>query len=135
MNNSNVVELALEMVSEMVGSPKGWNRHEWADAISRAIGLIGEEDSAFRLGEVLRADFGLDLPHQVVIASYRRLIALGVNDVHTRLCFGRYLLLQGPEFDAEASAILEDVQPAAEQAGLWDSDLIGHHPTFYAGPS
>ena len=68
------------------------------------------------------------------MAVYRRLFALGVDDVHTKLCFAGYALLNGPDWDDEANAILQEIEPAARQAGLWKTRHLGHHPVFFVDP-
>lgn len=104
-------------------------------AVERLLELVAAETSPFRLGEVLRCDVGLDLPVPVIKATYERLFELGVNDVHTRSCYAGYLLLHGPDWDDQANEILAEVEPAARAAGLWRSNVLGHHPVFYAGPA
>jgi hypothetical protein len=83
------------------------------------------------LGEVLRLDEGLELPVPVVVAAYRRLLVLGAGDVRTKLCFARYLLLHGPQWDDEATALQAEVEGAARSAGLWNAPHLGHHPVFF----
>ncbi|WP_148085736.1 hypothetical protein [Amycolatopsis thermoflava] len=92
------------------------------------------EDSVLRLGDVLRCDVGLSLPVVVIKATYDRLFELGVADVRTRLCYARYLLLHGPEWDREAGDILRQVEEPARLAGIWDPAFLGHHPVFYQSP-
>lgn len=110
-----------------------WSPQQWTERRSRIVELIGTESSALRLGDVLRCDVGLDLPVEVVLAAYRRLFALGASDVYTKLCYARYLLLHGPDWDDEAQEILDSVEGVARAAGLWDAPILGHHPVFYGG--
>ncbi len=74
------------------------------------------------------------MPFDVVRSCYLRLFGLGISDVHTRLCYARYLLLRGPTWDGEAQGILGEIEEVARAAGLWDSPFLGHHPVFFAGP-
>jgi hypothetical protein len=110
-----------------------WSPPQWAEHRARVLELIGLESSPLRLGDVLRSDVGLDMPSEIVRATYRRLFALGASDAHTKLCYARYLLLQGPDWDDEAQEILDSIEQVARAAGLWDSPVLGHHPVFYAG--
>lgn len=104
---------------------------DWDAAVAQTISLCRDADSPRLLGEVLRLDEGLELPREVVVAVYRRLLALGVADARTRLCFARYMLLMGPDWDEEANAILADVEESARAAGPWDAPHLGHHPVFF----
>lgn len=110
-----------------------WSSGEWEANVESLLRLIRKEESALRLGDVLRFDLGLEMPISVVRATYARLFELGADDVHTKLCYARYLLLHGPDWDTEAEALLREVEPTARAAGLWDSPTLGHHPVFFRG--
>lgn len=128
----------LDVLSGLVGQVRGlsdpWPASEWERVVGQARELA-ETESSFRvLGEALRLDEGLELPVEVVVAVYRRLVALGASDARTTVCFARYLLLHGPEWDDEANSLLRDVEVTARAAGVWDSPHLGHHPIFFADP-
>ena len=118
---SNLVELVVDLRS-----------HPTESGVERAIGLIAKERSLSVLGDVLRLDQGLEIPVEVVVSTYRRLLELGAADVRVVVCFARYLLLHGPEWDDEANAMLAQVEPVARAAGVWDGRHLGHHPVFFA---
>ena len=99
--------------------------------VARLIELVAVEESLLVLGDVLRADVSLDLPFRAICAVYRRLFALGVDDVRTRLCYARYVLLHSVA-DDEADRIIAEVEAPARAAGLWDGHHLGHHPVFFA---
>ena len=133
----SIIEIAASMEHQLSGgvdSVDAWGDDEWAEQLGRFLVLVEAEESPYRLGQVLRYDAGLDLPVDVVKATYERLFELGASDVHTRLCYARYLLMHGPEWDDLANGILADVREAADAAGLWQNSLFGHHPVFYTGP-
>ena len=135
MGKASVVSLAGEIESRVSGkTPEDWASTDWEVQVSQLLTLIAVEDSAFRLGEILRLDAALDMPFDVVRACYLRLFGLGVSDVHTRLCYARYLLLHGPTWDGEAQDILGEIEEVARAPGLWDAPFLGHHPVFLAGP-
>lgn len=113
------------------GAELRWDERQWLDVCARFVELASEEASPFLLGEVLRLDHDLALPVSVVKATYERLISLGAVDVHTRLAYARYLSLHGPDWDSEASSILQEIESTARAAGLWDNCQFGHHPVFY----
>lgn len=92
----------------------------WDEQLSQLVSLIAVEDSAFRLGDILRLDAALDMPFDVVRSCYLRLFGLGISDVHTRLCYARYLLLRGPTWDGEAQGIL-----GRNRGGCAGSRLVG----------
>lgn len=106
-----------------------WTEPEWNDAVASFGEVIQSVDSPRELGEVLRLDSMLELPFDVVVATYRRLFALGANDVLTKLCYARYLLLYDYEQDA-ASQILSEIEEAARAAGLWEGSLFAQHPVL-----
>lgn len=95
---------------------------------------IQSESSALRLGEVLWMDEHLEISTDIIRAVYLRLFELGVDDVRTKLCYARYLLLNGPEWDNEANKIIESVKDLSRMVGIWDSPIHGHHPSFLSGP-
>jgi hypothetical protein len=129
----DVIELAKQMVDQVAGEPdEAWQAADWERATAEFRELVAAEESTFRLGEVLRRDVGMDLPVEAVKLTYERLFALGVRDARTRLCYARYLLLHGPDWDELANGIVAEVEDAARAAGLWDSPHLGHHPVFYA---
>lgn len=133
----SIVHLAASMehqVSDRAEGPDAWSEAMWAEQVERFLVLVKVEESPHRVGKVLLHDAGLDLPVAVVRATYERLFELGASDVHTRLCYARYLLLHGPAWDELANGILAEIRPAAEADGLWQNSLFGHHPVFYAGP-
>ena len=135
MDKPSLVSLAGEIESRVSGkTPDDWDSTAWDEQLSQLLSLIAVEGSAFRLGDILRLDAALDMPVDVVRSCYLRLFGLGVSDVHTRLCYARYLLLHGPTWDGEAQDILGGIEEAARAAGLWDSPFLGHHPVFFAGP-
>jgi len=101
--------------------------------VARAIELVARENSFRILGEVLQFDETLELPVDLVIAVYRRILELGGNDALTKLCFAGYLLLHGPQWDDEAIAMKTDVEDVARAAGLLDAPHLGHHPVFFRG--
>jgi hypothetical protein len=134
----NVVGIAREMVRQSVGAEgiEPWNAADWAAVREAFRGAVATERSAFRLGEVLRADLGLDLPVDVIRACYERLFQLGADDARTRLCYARYLQLYGQRWDEVLiDRILDEVEGPARAAGLWSAPILGHHPVFYTGPS
>ena len=106
---------------------------EWERSVRAARSLCESESSVRTLGEVLRADEALEVPVPIIIAVYRRLFDLRVCDVRTRVCFARYLLLHGPEWDDEAASVLSEVEETARAARLWDEPHLGHHPVFFSG--
>ena len=110
----------------------GWSEQQHVEADAKFLAAVGTEDSPYRLGQVLAEDVHLDLPFTWVKATYERLFAIGVDDVRTRLCYARYLLLHGPTWDEVAQSILAQVEPAARGAGLWEAPQLGHHPVFFA---
>lgn len=129
---SELVELLSGLISQVRGSSDPWPASEWDRVVSRATD-VAERELSFRvLGEALRLDEGLELPVDVVVAVYRRLMALGAKDARTVVCFARYMLLHGPEWDAEATSLLANVEDSARACGLWDSPHLGHHPVFFA---
>lgn len=128
---SDLLDVLSGLVGQVRGSSDPWPPGEWELAVSQARELAATESSFRVLGEVLRLDEGLELPVEVVLAVYRRLMALGASDARTRVCFARYLLLHGPEWDDEADLLLREVEVAARSAGLWDSPHLGHHPVFF----
>lgn len=136
MKARDIREVARLMASQFTDAPqpRTWGDADWEVAIAEFMALVVAESSALRLGDVLRYDAGLDLPVSIVKATYERLFRLGVDDIRTRLCYARYLLLHGPEWDSEARGILAEIEQKARVAGLWESNLLGHHPVFYAGP-
>jgi len=101
------------------------------DIIEQSIGRIKGLTSVRALGEGLRLDEGLELPVGIVIATYRRLIELGVQDARIIICFARYLLLHGPAWDDEANALLAQTEEVARAAGIWDAPHLGHHPVLF----
>ena len=120
-------ESALLVLSERLAHRKS-GFEQWIDP---ALAAVATTDSAWALGESLRFDRNLQLPSKIVIAIYRRLFELGVDDVQTKVCFARYLLLHGPQWDVEAEAILDEVEDVARLAGFWDGPHLGHHPVFF----
>jgi len=135
MGPSAVVALAGEIERRVSGkAPNDWGSTHWDEQLSELLLLIAAEVSALRLGDILRLDAALEMPVNVVRSCYLRLFELGVSDVHTRLCYARYLLLHGPGWDGEAQDILGEIEEVAREAGLWDSRFLGHHPVFFAGP-
>lgn len=133
---NDLLDLARQMAAQMAGDAEhAWQAADWDRARSAFRELVAVEESAFRLGEVLRCDIRLDLPVEVVKLTYERLFALGVSDARTRLCYARYLLLHGPDWDEQANRILAEVGDAARAAGLYDSPHLGHHPVFYTDAS
>ncbi|WP_148085755.1 hypothetical protein [Amycolatopsis thermoflava] len=133
---NDILEIARELSrqAEGVDSAEAWRSQEWDRAVETFLKLVKTEDSALRLGDVLRCDVGLSLPVVVIKATYDRLFELGVADVRTRLCYARYLLLHGPEWDRKANDILRHVEEPARLAGIWDAEFLGHHPVFYQSP-
>lgn len=130
---NELLRVLSEIVDQIQGSADPWPPDEWEQVANQAQCLCEAETSPRTLGEALRLDEGLELPVEIVIAIYRRLMKLGVTDVRTRLCFARYLLLHGPEWDDEANSIVSEVEDLARSAGLWDSTHLGHHPVFFVG--
>lgn len=133
----SIIDIAASMEHQLSGgvdAVDAWGEDKWAEQLERFLILIEAEESPYRLGQVLLHDSGLDLPVVVVKATYERLFELGASDVHTKLCYARYLLMHGPEWDDFANGILADVRDAAHAAGLWQNSLFGHHPVFYTGP-
>ncbi|WP_431878571.1 hypothetical protein [Amycolatopsis sacchari] len=130
---NDILEIAraLSMQADGVDPVEAWRPQDWDRAVESFLNMVKTEDSALRLGDVLRCDVGLSLPVVVVKATYDRLFELGVADVRTRLCYARYLLLHGPEWDREADEILRQVEGPARLAGIWDATFLGHHPVFY----
>ncbi len=129
----DVLDLAKsigEQISKANSSDR-WNSSEWDSAVTTFTNLVQEEGSAIRLGDVLRCDARMDLPVQVVKLTYERLFELGACDVRTKVCYARYLLLHGPDWDEVGERILAEVEPEARVAGVWDAPLLGHHPVFY----
>lgn len=134
MQMRDALSIARSMLRSMAREDDGqWTADEWEDAIKSFLSTVRDEESAYRLGEVLRLDRELDLPVRIVRATYHRLFELGATDARTRLCYARYSLLYGPEWDDEAHAIIAEVETAAKVGGFWDSPALGHHPVFYAG--
>ncbi|QRP42710.1 hypothetical protein [Amycolatopsis sp. FDAARGOS 1241] len=115
------VELAREYSrqAEHVEPGEAWTPQEWRRAADALLMLVQAEASASRVGEVLRYDDGLSLPVAVVKATYERLFAIEINDVRSRLCYARYLLVHGLDWDQEAGEILRQVEEPARQADVW----------------
>ncbi|MEV6896490.1 hypothetical protein [Amycolatopsis sp. NPDC051372] len=130
---NDTIELAREYSrqAEHVDPSETWTPQDWDRASDALLRLVKAETPAYRLGEVLRYDVGLSLPVNVVKTTYERLFALGVKDVRSRLCYARYLLMHGPDWDQEAREILGQLEEPARQAGVWNADFLGHHPVFY----
>ncbi|MEM7092055.1 MAG: hypothetical protein AAF567_03555 [Actinomycetota bacterium] len=100
---------------------------DWApnpEAFDRAVQLIEAEREASVLYAVLALDGTLDVPVTLVINSYRRLIALGVQDPLTFVCYGHYLRLHG--YDEEAARVLDEVRDRAIAEHVWDPGVL--HP-------
>lgn len=133
MNEADIVAIAQAVARQMDDTDVQWSPSKLNEAVQQLLERVPSEKSAYKLGEVLRCDRGLHMPIDVIRATYQRLLVLGVTDARTRICYARYLLLHGPEWDAEAQAILKEVEAAARAAGLWDSPTLGHHPVFYNG--
>lgn len=129
---SDLLEVLSDLVGQVRGSAEPWPAGEWDRVVDQARELAQAESSFRVLGEALRLDEGLELPVEIVVAVYERLMALGANDARTVVCFARYLLLHGPGRDDEANSLLGEVEAAARSAGLWDSPHLGHHPVFFA---
>lgn len=130
--NESVLRLATSIASQMQGAGPVWTAERFEFAVERAVLLVQDERSPRTLGEILRLDEDLSMPVLLIIAVYGRLFELGVNDVHTRLCFARYLGMHGPDWDDEANGILHEISDAARDAGLWEGTHLGHHPVFFA---
>lgn len=96
------------------------------------ISAIDQEESRTGLGDILRADMGLEVPVDIVIAAYRRLFDLGVSDAHSWICYAYYLRLHGPMWDDVADDIIAQYEEAARRAGILDNATLGHHPVFYS---
>lgn len=133
MQWNNVLDVANSMLHQISSSADSerWGSREWDSAVARFAHLVQEETSALRLGDVLRCDAGMDLPARVVKLTYERLFELGVRDVRTKLCYARYLLLHGPEWDEQGLRVLAEVEAEAKVSGVWYAPLLGHHPVFY----
>lgn len=114
------------------GSSEHWSTDDGDRGVGEAKRLIGSESSFGVLGEALWLDADHEVPVEVVVAVYRRLMALGARDARTVVCFARYLLAHGPDWDDEANSMLAQVEPVARAAGLWDSPHLGHHPVFFS---
>ncbi|MCP3976846.1 MAG: hypothetical protein GY720_20360 [bacterium] len=135
MDRSPIVVLAKAIRDQYQPEDTGvepWAEDGWETRLAEMRRLIAVETSRFRLGEVLRMDAGLDMPVEVVIATYDRLFELGVRDDNTRLCYSSYLLLHRERLE-EAEAIRAEVIERASAAGLIDNETLGHHPVFYGG--
>ncbi len=126
-------EYATRIVLEECGK-QSFDDQEWANLKAELVRLIAEEESPFRLGELLRLDAGLDMPVDVVLAVYDRLFALGVKDHVTRVCYATYALTHRERLE-EASTILEEVSELTTDPELIGNTLLGHHPVFYGGPA
>lgn len=129
---SDLLKMLSGVASQVQASSDPWSGMQWEQVVGKALELAETESSLRVLGEALRLDDGLELPVEVVVAVYRRLMELGASDVRTKVCFARYLLLHGPKWDVEANSLLCEVEVAARAAGLWDSPHLGHHPVFFA---
>jgi hypothetical protein len=135
--SDSIVEVAASMERQLNGdveSVDAWDESMWQAQLECFLTMVEAEESPYRLGQVLLHDAGLDLPVAVVKATYERLFELGASDVHTKLCYARYLLMHGPEWDDLAQGILAEIHDAADAAGLWENSRFGHHPVLYTGP-
>jgi hypothetical protein len=125
----NVVAIAREMLRQSIGEVADpWDRTDW-EAVRRVFrSALETEGSPFRLDEVLRLDAGLDLPFDIVRASYERLFDLGATDIHTRLCYARYLQMHGPPGSDVVERLLYELEAPARVAGLWRSPVPARRP-------
>lgn len=130
---NELLNLAGELLVTSRSETSQLEPDEFERDLARSIELVSGETSFRILGEVLQLDETLELPVDLVIAVYRRILALGGNDALTRLCFAGYLLLHGPRWDDEAIAMRAEVEPAAKAAGILDAPHLGHHPVFFRG--
>jgi hypothetical protein len=58
------------------------------------------------LSKIIELDTDLEMPFDIIKATYQQLIKLGFRDTDTLSNYAHYLLLHGPDWDAEANNIL-----------------------------
>ncbi|MFB2835945.1 hypothetical protein [Floridanema evergladense] len=58
------------------------------------------------LQKIIELDTDLEMPFDIIKATYQQLLKLGYRDTNTLRNYAHYLLLHGPDWDAEANNIL-----------------------------
>ena len=66
------------------------------------------------LQKIIKLDTDLEMPFDIIQATYQQLLKLGCRDTDTLRNYAHYLLLHGPDWDAEANNILAKL--SAEKA-------------------
>lgn len=129
-----LVQMVFEMPSAARRDPSALPPpFDGVEEIRSIISAIEMETSLADLGDILRVDIGLEVPFDIVVATYRRLFELGVSDARSWLCYAYYLKLHGPMWDDFADEIIAKYEDAGRVAGLYDNPTLGHHPVFYSG--
>lgn len=68
------------------------------------------------LRKIIEIDTDLEMPFDIIKATYQQLLKLGYRDTSTLRNYAHYLLLHGPDWDAEANNILAEL--SAEEATI-----------------
>ncbi|MFB2893729.1 hypothetical protein ACE1CI_12525 [Aerosakkonemataceae cyanobacterium BLCC-F50] len=68
------------------------------------------------LQKIIELDTDLEMPFDIIQATYQQLLKLCFRDTNTLRNYAHYLLLHGPDWDAEANNILAKL--SAEKATI-----------------